>query len=86
MAQLVARFHGMEEVRGSNPLSSTGKCLCGPVLYPAGRLPITSPDLAKESFCWAVVHSSQIDPQLRSELCNWFTYSMAVTAVLPLTD
>ena len=23
MAQLVARFHGMEEVRGSNPLSST---------------------------------------------------------------
>ena len=24
MAQLVARFHGMEEARGSNPLSSTG--------------------------------------------------------------
>ena len=23
MAQLVARFHGMEEVRGSNPLCST---------------------------------------------------------------
>ena len=23
MAQLVARFHGMEEARGSNPLSST---------------------------------------------------------------
>ena len=23
LAQLVARFHGMEEVRGSNPLSST---------------------------------------------------------------
>lgn len=35
MAQLVARFHGMEEVRGSNPLSSTActplwvqKCEC----------------------------------------------------------
>ncbi len=25
MAQLVARLHGMEEVRGSNPLSSTQK-------------------------------------------------------------
>ena len=25
LAQLVARFHGMEEVRGSNPLSSTSK-------------------------------------------------------------
>ncbi len=23
MAQLVARFHGMEEARGSNPLTST---------------------------------------------------------------
>ena len=27
LAQLVARFHGMEEVRGSNPLSSTVKGL-----------------------------------------------------------
>ena len=27
MAQLVARFHGMEEVRGSNPLSSTIRTL-----------------------------------------------------------
>ena len=25
LAQLVARFHGMEEVRGSNPLCSTGQ-------------------------------------------------------------
>jgi hypothetical protein len=24
MAQLVARLHGMQKVRGSNPLSSTG--------------------------------------------------------------
>ena len=27
LAQLVARFHGMEEVRGSNPLCSTLFCL-----------------------------------------------------------
>ena len=27
LAQLVARFHGMEEVRGSSPLSSTAKVL-----------------------------------------------------------
>ena len=25
MAQLVARFHGMEEARGSNPLTSTSE-------------------------------------------------------------
>ena len=31
MAQLVARFHGMEEVRGSNPLSSTQSVLREPV-------------------------------------------------------
>ncbi len=30
MAQLVARFHGMEEVRGSNPLSSTIKLVHEP--------------------------------------------------------
>jgi hypothetical protein len=30
LAQLVARFHGMEEVRGSSPLSSTIKPLVGP--------------------------------------------------------
>ena len=27
MAQLVAHLHGMERVRGSNPLSSTMRCL-----------------------------------------------------------
>ena len=27
VAQLVERFHGMEEARGSNPLSSTNVCL-----------------------------------------------------------
>ena len=30
MAQLVARFHGMEEVRGSNPLSSTKSVILEP--------------------------------------------------------
>ena len=30
MAQLVARFHGMEEVRGSNPLSSTKSVMLEP--------------------------------------------------------
>src|SRR5215213_5114316 len=30
LAQLVARFHGMEEVRGSSPLSSTIKPLVRP--------------------------------------------------------
>ena len=30
IAQLVERFHGMEEARGSNPLSSTE--VCGEVL------------------------------------------------------
>jgi hypothetical protein len=32
LAQLVARFHGMEEVRGSSPLSSTVKPLVRPPL------------------------------------------------------
>jgi hypothetical protein len=29
MAQLVARLHGMQKVRGSNPLSSTRSEACG---------------------------------------------------------
>src|ERR1700749_1482923 len=29
MAQLVARLHGMQKVRGSNPLSSTSSEACG---------------------------------------------------------
>ena len=34
MAQLVARLHGMQKVRGSNPLSSTGfPDLCSIVKY-----------------------------------------------------
>jgi hypothetical protein len=34
MAQLVARLHGMQKVRGSNPLSSTGfSDLCSMVKY-----------------------------------------------------
>ena len=41
MAQLVARFHGMEEVRGSNPLSSTtrksGPAFAGPDFVFIGR-------------------------------------------------
>ena len=55
MAQLVARFHGMEEARGSNPLSSTEN----PVQPPAGRdftlsartveeSPIATPHIAAE--------------------------------------
>ena len=37
MAQLVARFHGMEEVRGSNPLSSTTCTVCALHLGLPGR-------------------------------------------------
>ncbi len=34
LAQLVARFHGMEEVRGSNPLCSTSWSLFKPTTFP----------------------------------------------------
>ena len=42
LAQLVARFHGMEEVRGSNPLSSTARAgrsggTSAPDLFPLER-------------------------------------------------
>lgn len=39
MAQLVARFHGMEEVRGSNPLSST----IGTLILIQGERPFVLP-------------------------------------------
>src|ERR1700727_3771962 len=39
MAQLVARLHGMQKVRGSNPLSSTGSPdLCSIIKYQAKDL------------------------------------------------
>jgi hypothetical protein len=41
MAQLVARLHGMQKVRGSNPLSSTGfPDLCSVVKYQAKDLSV----------------------------------------------
>ena len=37
LAQLVERLHGMQEVRGSNPLSSTRSEACGPPMMVIGE-------------------------------------------------
>ena len=77
MAQLVARFHGMEEARGSNPLSSTRSALIGGFISKV-RAVFGSPDRPQRP-------ATRSGPPKPMKPASWWTRRRWTTLLLVVT-